>query len=281
MIEPEVDVPATSESLALSDHMAPQPLGSAGGRKLPAILPAALVLIGSFVVWEVIVRAFHIRPIILPTPTSVFATLFDRWDVLWPNALYTAYETLLGFGLAIFVGVAFAVVIASSRVLRLALYPLLVMSQAIPVIAIAPLLVIWFGFGITSKVLVAALIAFFPVVVSTAAGLTSLDEGVVNLMRSFPASRFQIFIRARVPNALPEFFSGARVAAVFSVVGAVVGEWVGSDRGLGSLIIRSNARLATDMVFAAIILLAVTGVSLFAAVGVIERLALPWIHRKN
>lgn len=281
MIDPEPDLLATSERLDLAGHMAPTPAETAGGRKLRTILPAVLVVIASFVAWEVIVRTLHIRPIILPAPTMVFETLFGRWDVLWPNALYTAYETLLGFALAIFAGVVFAVVIASSRILRLALYPLLVTSQAIPVIAIAPLLVIWFGFGITSKVLVAALIAFFPVVVSTAAGLTSLDEGVVNLMRSFPASRFQVFIRARVPNALPEFFSGARVAAVFSVVGAVVGEWVGSDRGLGSLIIRSNARLATDMVFAAIILLAVTGVLLFGAVGVIERLALPWIYRKS
>lgn len=138
------------------------------------------------------------------------------------------------------------------------LYPLIITSQAVPIIAIAPLLITWLGFGTPSKVAVSALIAFFPVTVSTAAGLSSLEAGAVALMRSFPAGRTQIFVRARLPNALPQIFSGLKVAAVLAVVGAVVGEWVGSDSGLGYLIVRQNA-LRTDTVFACVVLLAALG----------------------
>jgi NitT/TauT family transport system permease protein len=144
------------------------------------------------------------------------------------------------------------------------------------VIAIAPLLITWFGFGSTSKVLVSALIGFFPMVVSSATGLASLDAGVVSLMRSFPASPIQIFLRARLPNALPQIFAGLKIAAVLSVVGAVVGEWVGSDQGLGYLIVRANASLAIDLVFAAIVLLSLMGIAFFAAVSLLERLVIPW-----
>ena len=161
----------------------------------------------------------------------------------------TLREAVIGFLLAVVVGLVLATLVTISRVLRLALYPLIVASQAMPVIALAPLLVVWFGYGPTSKILVATLIAFFPIVVSTAAGLASLDASAVTLMESFPASRYEIFVRARLPNALPQTFSGIKVAAPLAVVGAVVGEWVSADAGLGYLIIRSNASLATEIVF--------------------------------
>ena len=148
-----------------------------------------------------------------------------------------------------------------------------------PVIALAPLLVIWFGYGPTSKILVAALIAFFPIVVNTSAGLTSLDGSAVTLMRSFPATKRQVLLRARIPNALPQFFSGLKVAAPLAVVGAVVGEWVSADAGLGYLIIRANATLSTEIVFGSIALLSLAGIALFVLVSAIEWLALPW-HRK-
>jgi NitT/TauT family transport system permease protein len=179
------------------------------------------------------------------------------------------------------VGLLLAIVITSSRVLRAALYPLIVTSQAMPVIAIAPLLITWFGFGPTSKILVSALIAFFPMVVSSAAGLGSLSSDVVNLMRSFPASRIQIFLRARLPNALPQIFAGLKVAAVLSVIGAVIGEWVGADEGLGYLIVRANTSLAIDLVFASIVLLALLGIAFFAAVALVERLVMPWQHQEQ
>jgi len=192
----------------------------------------------------------------------------------------TLAEVLKGFALASVVGIGLGVLISSSRVMRLTLYPLIVTSQAVPVIAIAPLLITWFGFGSTSKVLVSALVAFFPIVVNSAAGLASLDEGVVTLMRSFPASRLQIFLRARLPNALPQIFSGLKVGVVLAVIGAVVGEWVGADEGLGYLIVRANASLTVDLVFACIVLLAAMGIVLFIVVNLVEQLVLPW-RRKS
>lgn len=250
-------------------------------RRLLAYLPATVLLAVLVVGWQAYVAIFDIREIILPPPTKVASTLVDRWSILEPQLLVTLGEAVRGFLLAAVVGLLLAIAITSSRVLRLALYPLIITSQAMPVIAIAPLLITWFGFGPTSKILVSALIAFFPMVVSSAAGLASLDSGVVSLMRSFPASRTQIFLRARLPNALPQIFAGLKVAAVLSVVGAVVGEWVGADSGLGYLIVRANATLSADLVFAAIVLLSLMGIVFFAAVSLVERLVMPWAHHDH
>jgi NitT/TauT family transport system permease protein len=246
------------------------------GRRALDYVPAACLLALVIAAWQAYVELFDIRDIILPPPTDVAAALVERWPSLQPELLVTLSEAALGFLLAAGVGLLLAILITSSRLLRLALYPLIVTSQAMPVIAIAPLLITWFGFGPTSKVLVSALIAFFPMVVSSATGLGSLDAGVISLMRSFPASPIQIFLRARLPNALPQIFAGLKVAAVLSVIGAVVGEWVGADQGLGYLIVRSNASLAIDLVFAAIVLLSLMGIAFFAVVSLVERLVIPW-----
>ena len=199
------------------------------------------MLIAFFVAWGVYVEVADVRDVILPSPSAVARSLVDNWDIYRSQLAVTLREAVIGFLLAVVVGLVLATLVTVSRVLRLALYPLIVASQAMPVIALAPLLVVWFGYGPTSKILVAALIAFFPIVVSTAAGLASLDASAVTLMESFPASRYEIFVRARLPNALPQMFSGIKVAAPLAVVGAVVGEWVSADAGLGYLIIRSNA----------------------------------------
>jgi NitT/TauT family transport system permease protein len=244
---------------------------------IPAAALIALVICG----WQLYVSVFDIREIILPPPTQVASTLVERWPSLEPELMATLAEAAQGFLLAAVVGFLLAIAITSSRILKLALYPLLVTSQAMPVIAIAPLLITWFGFGPTSKILVSALVAFFPMVVSSAAGLSSLDRGVVDLMRSFPASRMQIFLRARLPNALPQIFAGLKVAAVLSVVGAVVGEWVGADEGLGYLIVRANATLATDLVFAAVVLLSLMGIAFFVAVSLLEWLLTPWRRQET
>jgi NitT/TauT family transport system permease protein len=252
-----------------------------GWRRALDYAPAALLLVLIVVGWQVYVEVFDVSPLILPPPTDVASTIVDRWSTLQPEFVVTLLEAVQGFLLAAVVGFALAVLITSWRVLRLALYPLIVASQAIPTIAIAPLLITWFGFGPTSKILVSALIAFFPMVVSSAAGLASLDSGVVSLMRSFPASRAQIFLRARLPNALPQIFAGLKVAAVLSVIGAVVGEWVGADEGLGYLIVRANASLAIEIVFASIVLLALMGMGLFMAVALLERLVIPWQSKES
>jgi NitT/TauT family transport system permease protein len=246
-----------------------------------AALPAAALLIAFFVAWGVYVEVADVRDVILPSPKAVAKSLVDNWDIYRSELAVTLREAVIGFLLAVVVGLVLATLVTVSRVLRLALYPLIVASQAMPVIALAPLLVVWFGYGPTSKVLVAALIAFFPIVVSTAAGLASLDAGAVTLMESFPASRYEIFVRARMPNALPQMFSGIKVAAPLAVVGAVVGEWVSADAGLGYLIIRSNALLATEIVFGAIVLLCLSGIALFLIVSIVEWFALPWYRKAH
>jgi ABC-type nitrate/sulfonate/bicarbonate transport system permease component len=262
------------------------PLADRGGRRgrrkillrLLSYIPALLLFAALIGLWQLYIDLFNVRSIILPTPGAVASTLVDRWSLLEPQLKVTLVEAAEGFLLGASVGLLLAIAINASRILRLALYPLIITSQAIPIIAIAPLLITWFGFGGTSKVLVSALIAFFPMVVSSAVGLSALDSGVVALMRSFPASRSQIFLRARLPNALPQIFAGLKVAAVLSVVGAVVGEWAGANSGLGYLIIRSNASLDTDLVFAAIVLLSLMGIAFFALVSLVERLVMPWPH---
>jgi NitT/TauT family transport system permease protein len=246
-----------------------------------AALPAAALLIAFFVGWGVYVEVADVRDVILPSPTAVARSLVDNWDIYRSELAVTLREAVIGFLIAIGVGLVLATLVTVSRVLRLALYPLIVASQAMPVIALAPLLVVWFGYGPTSKVLVAALIAFFPIVVSTAAGLASLDLSAVTLMESFPASQYEIFVRARLPNALPQMFSGIKVAAPLAVVGAVVGEWVSADAGLGYLIIRSNATLATEIVFGAIVLLCLSGIALFLIVSIVEWFVLPWYRKAH
>jgi len=246
---------------------------------LRSAAPAVLLILALIGVWQAYVVIFDVRRFILPQPLEVAESLVTRWAIYQPHTIVTFREAAIGFLLAAVVGVALAVLVTTWRALRLAIYPIIVASQAMPVIAIAPLLIIWFGYGPTSKILVAALVAFFPIVVSSAAGLASLSDGAVRLMRSFPSSTTQVFLRARLPHALPQVFSGFKVAAVLSVVGAVVGEWVGSDEGLGFLIIQSNAKLATTTVFGAVVVLTLMGIVLFLIVTLVEWLALPWNRR--
>ncbi len=246
---------------------------------LRSAAPAVLLVLALIGLWQAYVVFFDVKRFILPPPIDVANSLITRWSIYQPHTIVTFREAVLGFLLAAVVGVLLAVLVTAWRALRLAIYPIVVASQAMPVIAIAPLLIIWFGYGPTSKILVAALVAFFPIVVSSAAGLASLNDGAVRLMQSFPASRNQVFLQARLPHASPQIFAGLKVAAVLSVVGAVVGEWVGSDEGLGFLIIQSNAKLATTTVFGAVVVLTLMGIVLFLIVTLIEWLALPWNRR--
>ena len=188
----------------------------------------------------------------------------------------TLLETLLGFGLALAAGLLVGALVEASPVLQRAVYPLVVASQTVPIPAIAPLLLIWFGYGLLPKVLVTALIGFFPLAVNTVDGLRATDRDVLDLLRSLGAGRWGRFRLAKLPSALPFVFSGAKVAVAVCVIGAVFGEFVGSSAGLGYLINRSRAQFLTDRVFACLVLLALIGIGLFALVALAERLLLPW-----
>jgi putative hydroxymethylpyrimidine transport system permease protein len=246
-------------------------------RWAPPLLLLALLVGG----WEVLARTGSVEDYLLPAPSEVARALVEDRDLLLPDAWVTLREVLLGFGLALVGGVAAAALVHLSPLARRTLYPLVVGSQAIPVIVIAPILVIWFGFGMTPKLIVIALICFFPITVNTLDGLASVDRAQVKMLRTLDASRWQVFRRLELPAAVPYLLSGARVAVAVAVIGAVFGELVGSDAGLGHVIQVGTAQLLTARVFAATLLLAAMGIALFALVGLVGRRAAPWARAER
>jgi NitT/TauT family transport system permease protein len=244
--------------------------------------PVLLVVI-LLVLWDVTIRAFKIPPYLVPAPEAVVRQLVSEWPRLWREALVTTYATLGGFALSIAFGVPMALLIAYSRTVESFVYPLLVFSQSIPKIAIAPLFVVWFGFGIIPKVICAFMLGFFPIVVSTVAGFKSVDADMIDLARSMKAGRFATFMRISLPQALPSLFAGLKVSVTLAVVGAVVGEFVGSNSGIGYLLQIANGNFDLPLMFAALVVLSLIGVLLFVAVDLVERMTIPWhqSHRND
>jgi NitT/TauT family transport system permease protein len=243
---------------------------------VPAGTLAVLILL-----WEAIVVAFNVPTYLLPAPTLVVERTAEWARELPIHTWVTLYETLAGFALAIVVAVPLAILIAYSPFLQNSIYPLLLITQSIPKVAIAPLLLLWLGTGDLPKVVVAFLVAFFPIVVDTATGLNSVPPELMDLIRSLSANQWQTFRKIRFPWALPFFFSGLKVAITLSVVGAVIGEFVGSDRGLGYLVLIASSHINTGLAFGAMVLLSVMGIVLFALVNVAERILCPWYAGGN
>lgn len=242
-----------------------------------------LVLIGSLALWEAATLAFRPEPFVLPAPSAVFAEIGS--DVPWyaNHAMFTLGATLMGFGLAVLAGTLAAIGIVYSRVLEHTLYTLLVSLNSIPKIALAPLFVIWMSTGAASKVAIAMTIALWPVVIDTVLGLRSVEPEVLEMARSMRATRWQVFFKIRLPNALPYMFSGMKVAISMALVGAIGGEFVASEVGLGYAILVAQGQFKTDVVFAAIILLGIMGTLLFFLVVLVERLFVTWhvTHRAD
>ncbi len=240
------------------------------------LLPPALLTTVLLVAWEGYVRATAVSPTILPGPWRVLRASIDAREVLWYHARQTMLETAAGFVLAVVVAVICAAAIDFFLPARRALFPLLIVSQTVPIIAIAPLLVLWFGYGTLPKVLVVALVCFFPMVVAAAHGLASTEPELTRLYRTFGASRWQRFVLVRVPVALPAFFTGAKIAITYSVIGAVFGEYVGASRGLGILLQTAKNSYRTDLVFAMIGVTAGLSLALYGLAVLLERLLIPW-----
>ncbi|HEY4279212.1 MAG TPA: ABC transporter permease [Conexibacter sp.] len=240
------------------------------------VLPPLLLLIVVLAVWEALVAITDVRPSILPAPSDVFSSLWHNRTLLLDNARVTVEEIALGYLLAIVVGVCLAVLVSSSRHVERAVYPWLVVSQMIPIVAIAPIIVIWTGFDIRPKLIVIALVSFFPIAVNTIDGIQATEPELLRLLRTLGAGRWKRFTAAQFPSALPFLFSGLKVAAALAVIGAVFAEWVGSSAGLGYLILTLNNQLATADMFAAIVVLALIGIALFGLVQLLERVAMPW-----
>ncbi len=253
--------------------------------RLPAWVHAALppvVLLGLVLLtWQTVAENSGLSAFILPSPVQVAQAAWETRAALGEAVTVTLLETALGLAAALALGVGLAAAMDFSVWLRRALYPLLVASQTVQVLAIAPLLIIWFGFGLLPKVLIVVLVCFFPLAVSTADGLASADPDLVALLRAMGATRGQIWRLVRLPAALPGFFSGLRVAVTYSVVGATIGEWVGGTAGLGLYLLRSKNALATDQVFVAIVITSALSIALFLLVGLIERTALPWYYSRQ
>jgi len=239
------------------------------------LAPLALI-VAALLVWEAAVKVTHTPQWLLPPPSAVFRSLIDDRAILLPNALVTLSEVLIGFALAVAAGIGLGIAVYCSRTLDRVLYPIIIASQTVPIPALAPLLLVWFGYGLLPKILVTALVGFFPIVVNTVEGLRATDRDVVNLLRSFGAPRGVVFRLAEFPASLPAIFAGAKIAVAVCVIGAVFGELVGAKAGLGYLMTRAMAQFATPRLVAAIVLLSLMGVGLFAAIGLVERIALPW-----
>lgn len=236
---------------------------------------SALAIAGLLLgLWEAVVRVFRLPPYVLPPPSQIFRTFALDFSLLLYHAAVTMVEVGLGLGLGAAIGAGVATLAFYVRPVGLALTPFLVGSQVIPVFAVAPLFVLWFGFGVWPKVTVASMIVFFPVAVNFLDGLRSLGPELVEFFQALGTTEWRIFRMVRAPAALPFLFSGLRVGATLALVGATVGEWVGASRGLGYLMIQANARLRLDRVFAAILTLTLLGLGLFWTVGFLERLLL-------
>jgi NitT/TauT family transport system permease protein len=246
------------------------------GSRLADLAYPVLGLVAVIAVWQVAVLLFAVPSYLLPAPGRVFQKLLSAWPVLLGSSLYTLQEILLGFLLSVAVGVPLAVAIVSSRRCERILYPVLVGSQVVPKVAVAPLFVVWFGFGMTSKVLIAFLIAFFPVVIDAVVGLRSVEPEKLYVARSMGANAWQLFWKVRLPKALPSLFGGLKVSITLAVVGAIVGEFIAAEQGIGRVLLTANGNMDTELLFAGIIVLTVMGVLLFLVIDLLERWLLPW-----
>lgn len=247
------------------------------GRQLTAVVVPVLGLVTLVVVWDLAVRIFGIAPYVLPSPARTLEALRDDWSTLWAGTLITGKEFVAGFLIGVSAGFGFALAMSWSRTVQRVLYPILITSQAVPIIAVAPALVIWMGFGFAPKLTIVALIVFFPVVVNVLDGLASVDKDLIALVKAMGGTRWRIFCAVTLPATLTPLFSALKMTATFAVTGAVLGEWTASTSGgLGVSLLEAQSRLDVASVFAAIVLLVALGLAAFGAVALAELLLTPW-----
>lgn len=266
------------------DIVAPQSW-TAAFRKLNAVLPPLALSLAALIVWEGAIRLFNVPTFILPAPSAVIVSLIENRAQLAAATQATALEVLFGFVLASLVGIAVALVIVRFERFGRALYPLIVLFQNVPKVALAPIFILWFGYDLAPKILLIVVIAFFPVAIDMLAGLQSVEPSFVSLMRSVGAGNGKIMMRVRIPHSLPHLMAGLKVAITFSVIGAIVGEFAGANQGLGYVIQFASTQLDTPLIFAALVVVSVLGLIFYYGVELAERILVPWapkfdpIHR--
>jgi NitT/TauT family transport system permease protein len=250
--------------------------GTAGAVALLKKLTPVVGILVFLAIWQVGVVLYKVPPYLLPTPTNIAQTFVDEFPKLLRHGWITTYEMLSGYALAVAIAIPLAVAITSSKRFDEFVMPTMLFFQVVPKVAIAPLFLVWFGVGATPKILVAFLISFFPIVIDAAVGLRSTSQEMTDLARSMGASRMQIFSQFRLPTSLPYLFSGLKVAATLAIAGAVVGEFVGADKGLGYLLLVTNSNMETSLMFATIVALTIIGLAFFYSVEFLESLLIPW-----
>ncbi|MFZ3101871.1 MAG: ABC transporter permease [Desulfitobacteriaceae bacterium] len=251
------------------------------GRKWKEKIPPLLFLLFVLGGWQIVTIAAHLPLWLFPTPTQIGKALWETRQLIWLHTLTTLVETTTGFLLAVLLSLITAGIMVLSPWIKRLLYPYLIISQTVPLIAIAPLLILWLGYGLLPKIMIVVLICFFPITISLIEGLELTDTDLLNLLKSMGATRWQMFYIVRWPHALPSLFAGLKIAATYSVMGAVIGEWLGASSGLGVYLTRSSHSFLTDRVFAAIFAITVLSLLYFALISGLARIALPWTHTHN
>ena len=244
--------------------------------KARALLWPLTVALATLALWELIVTALSVKAVLLPPPSAIAGVLWTRGPLILEHMWPTFYQIVLGFLLSVAGGIAVAVLITYSSIVQKGFYPLIVVSQIVPKVAVAPLFVVWFGLGDTSRLLLAFLIAFFPIVINTATGLTSVEEDIIRMARAYMGGRWQIFTKIRLPHALPLIFGGMKISITLAVIGVIVAEFVAAQRGIGYLIVMANGLLDTPLMMAAIAALSAMGLALYGTVAALERLVVYW-----
>jgi NitT/TauT family transport system permease protein len=261
---------------ATLDTATGSPVWASLRRGLVNIAPALLLSAAVVVIWEIIIRLFRVPTFVLPAPSAILTALISEWRALAVAAQATSLEVLFGFVLSAIAGILVALVIVRFERFGRALYPLIVLFQNVPKVALAPIFILWFGYGLAPKILLIVVIAFFPVAIDMLAGLQSVEPSFVALMRSVGASKGKIMLRVRIPHSLPHLMAGLKVAITFSVIGAIVGEFAGANQGLGYVIQFASTQLDTPLIFAALIVVSVLGLAFYYVVEFAERVLVPW-----
>jgi len=248
---------------------------SSGERALGVLYPLVSGVVG-LLVWELVVDAFHLPSYLLPAPSQILAVTASYGPLLLRELGYTAFAAFVGFAVALIGGVAIGAAITAWRVVDRVLYPWLVIWHAVPKVVIAPLFIVWLGFGLKSEIIFVIVFTFFPIIVNTVTGLKSADLEVLQMVRSMGANRLQTLWKIRIPGALPHIFAGIKISATLAPVGAVIGEFVASNQGLGHLLIQAVGSLETPLAFAAVLIISLVGIAIWYLTEMIERLAIPW-----
>jgi len=242
-----------------------------GNKLIPIVFQLIIILI-----WQISIEKWKVPQYILPSPKDIIITLVSILPSITNHIYATIYEALIGFIISILFALILAILMDNVKLIKKCIYPILVVSQTVPIIALAPLFIIWFGFGILPKIIVVVLVCFFPIVVSLVDGLETVDADMINLLKTMGASRFQIFIMVKLPSSTGNFFSGLRIAATYSIMGAVIGEWLGGDKGLGVYMIRAKNSYALDKVFAVIIIIVILSMGLVGLLYLVQYYFTPW-----